>query len=54
MLIVWGSNDVFFLVIGVEVYWCDLFDVELYLFDIGYFVLEEECGFIVVCIVVFV
>lgn len=52
VLLVWGQNDCFFLFEGVWVYLCDLFDVELYLFDIGYFVMvmynEEIVWFVVV------
>ncbi len=43
-LIVWGANDEIFPPAGAHPYKRDLKDVEIYLFDSGHFVLEEDCA----------
>ncbi|MER7211893.1 alpha/beta hydrolase [Streptosporangium sp. NPDC000239] len=41
-LVVWGSNDPFFVVEGARAYLRDVPEAELHLFDTGHFALEEK------------
>lgn len=49
LFVVWGCNDIIFILFGVEVFKCDLLDVEIYFVDSGYFVLEMYYVEIGVC-----